>query len=139
VDRFESGQAPPARVERAARCLTGLPPSLIEGSVLLRAPVSAQDSSQPDCSRPYHHESAQKVPAVALDGMRDQSSFGARGPSRQANEDNADRAMMLSEDKFSEVLVVGNENLPGLGCSLQYRGVWTTARQLGGVHCDVAE
>ena len=30
---------------------------------------------------------------------------------------------MLSEDELSEVLVIGNENLPGLRCSLEHRGV----------------
>jgi hypothetical protein len=34
--------------------------------------------------------------------------------------------MMFPKDKLSEVLVVGDENLPGLRCSLQYRGVGAT-------------
>ncbi len=46
---------------------------------------------------------------------------------------------MLSEDKLSEVLVVGDENLPGLGCGLQYRRIWPTGRQLRDVHCDVTQ
>ncbi len=46
---------------------------------------------------------------------------------------------MLSEDKLSEVLVVRDENLPGLKCCLQYRGVEAAWRQLGGVYCDVTQ
>jgi len=46
---------------------------------------------------------------------------------------------MLSEDKLSEVLVVGNENLPGLRCSLQHRAVESTGGQLGRVYRAVAQ
>jgi len=44
---------------------------------------------------------------------------------------------MLSKDKFSEVLVVGNENLPGPGRDLQHRGIWATGRQFGSERYDV--
>jgi hypothetical protein len=47
--------------------------------------------------------------------------------------------MMLSEDKLSEVLVVGDKNLPGLRCSLQYYGVGTTGSQFGRVYCGMIE
>lgn len=45
--------------------------------------------------------------------------------------------MMLSEDKLAEVLVVGDNNLPDLGCCLQYSGVWVAHRQIRGVCCCV--
>ncbi len=136
---FESGFAPRIQLERETRWLTESLPSLIEASVPFRSPISARHSSQSHCPRPDHDESAMKGRAVALNGVRDQASFGGRRPTRQPYKDDADRAMMLSEDKFSEVLVVGDENLPGLGCRLQYYGVWTPVRQLGNVYCGVTQ
>lgn len=134
---FDSIFAPPAVLERAAGTLPEAP--LIQERVPIPAPASVRHSPQPDCPRSYHYERAQKLSAVALDGMCNQSSLGGRRPSGQPNENDAGRAMMLSEDKLSEVLVVGDENVPGLGCSLQYRGVGATGRQLGRVNCGVTE
>ncbi len=48
---------------------------MIEGSVPFRTPDSVRHSSHPYCPRPYHYECAQKLSAVALDGMCNQSSL----------------------------------------------------------------
>jgi hypothetical protein len=82
---------------------------------------------------------AQELSAVVLDSICNQSSLIGRRSTWQPKEDNAGGAIMLSEDKFSEVLVAGDENLPGLRSCLQYRGVGATGRQLGGVYCDVTQ
>jgi hypothetical protein len=113
-----SDPAPPAGLEPAAGCLTGTLPPLIVGSAPFPT-VSVRHSPQPDCPRPYHHERAQEFSAIALDCICNQSSLGGRRSTGQPKEDNASGAMMLSEDKFSEVLVVGDENLPGLRCCLR--------------------
>jgi len=110
-----------------------------EESVPLRAPVSVGHSPQPNCPGSDHHERTPKLFAVPLDSLCNQSSLGGWRSTGQPNEDYAGGAMMLSEDKLSEVLVVGNENLPGLRCSLQHRAVESTGGQLGRVYRAVAQ